>query len=59
MNIDKRSHSLININGNLIYSVGGYNTIKRYLNIVEKYISNYDKWELSSSIKLSRQDVSL
>ena len=33
--------------------------MKRYLNTVEKYNFNYDKWDLSAPIRLERQDVSL
>jgi len=34
MNVEKRSHSLVNLLDNYIYCAGGYNKFKFYLNTV-------------------------
>ena len=59
MNVVKRSHTITNIKELYIYSIGGYNSYSHYLDIVEKYLINEDKWIMGPNLNKGRQDVSV
>ena len=46
MNIERNGHALVNTNDKFVFSIGGYNKQDCYLNSIEKYDPDTDKWTI-------------